>query len=146
MFLQTRRVVSHTHLQQFEKIAYQKFRSKVKNLENDPTANWKNFFRNFFKKINPDMNSSAELWVKRDPNFRHFFYTSDWAQIEPPWTLNVNMKRFLLHQETKTVIFSSNIGLEFMALSKKKYWQMELLRQHFHPFSSFDLYLVLERG
>ena len=61
MFLQTRRVVSHTHLQQFEKIAHQKFRSKVKNLENDPTANLKNFFRNFFKKINPDMNSSAEL-------------------------------------------------------------------------------------
>ena len=50
MFLKTRRVVSHTHLQQFEKIAYQKFRSKVKNLENDPTANLKNFFQNFFKK------------------------------------------------------------------------------------------------
>ena len=41
------------------------------------------------------------------------------AHIEPLWTLNVTMKRFLLHQETKTVIFSSNIGLEFMALSKK---------------------------
>ena len=40
------------------------------------------------------------------------------AHIEPLWTLNVTMKRFLLHQETKTVIFSSN-GLEFMALSKK---------------------------
>ena len=39
-------------------------------------------------------------------------------KIDPPYSIKLSKKRFLLYQERKTLIFATNFGLKILALSK----------------------------
>ena len=88
---------------------------------------------------------SAELWVKRDPNFCHLF--SDWCSYRAPMDPECDHETLSPASRNQNCdFFRAKLALNLW-LYQKKYWQMELLRQHFHPFSSFNLYLgLLEKG
>ena len=117
---------SHNHFRPEEQIAQQDFRSKVlQSVENNPTIPLNRVFKeeiqqvdteNFiFPRYNQMRGSMSRKRASCLPPVPTVF---DRVKVEGSWTLALNFKRFLLHQEPQILIFATDQGLEFLARSR----------------------------
>ena len=125
---------SHNHLPPQDESADRKFCKKLKKkLETDPTTNLENLYQNelqdFFNKmlnenekenfLHPSYEKVRQVMTRKRlkvlPKSPKFFAV---INIDPPWSVKLNKKRFLLYQESKILIFVTDFGLKFLALSK----------------------------
>ena len=125
---------SHNHLPPQDELADRNFREKLKKkLETDPTTNLKNLhqneLQNFFNELlnedekenflPPSYEKVRQVMTRKRlkvlPKSPKFFAD---INIDPPWFMTLNKKRFLLYQESKILIVATDFGLKFLALSK----------------------------
>ena len=52
-----------------------------------------------------------------DRKFLRIYFFA-YIKIDPPWSMTLNKKRFLIYQESKLLIFANDFGLKLLALSK----------------------------
>ena len=52
-----------------------------------------------------------------DRKFLRIYFFA-YIKIDPPWSMTLNKKRFLIYQESKLLIFANDFGLKLLPLSK----------------------------
>ena len=123
---------SHNHLPPQDELADQKFCKKIKKkLETDPTTNLKNLYQNELQDFSNELlnedekenfspsiyKKSVKLWprIKILPKSPKLFAD---IRIDPPSSMTLSKRLFLLYQESKNLIFATNFDLKFLALPK----------------------------